>query len=236
MASVVALVSVRKADEPADAEHPYGHEKVENLAAAIEGMLILVGAGVIVYEATRRLVTGSEVEDLGVGIAVIGFSAVANFGVSALPPAPLARAALPRARRATPPISHRRADLGRRAGRPVPGRDHRRGRLRLDRRPLRRRGDRLLRPSHPHPLQPGARRRGSAGGGARPDRGGDRRPAQRRSRDRRLPQAPRPPRRGPHATSTSTSSFAPGPRSSARTRWRIASATRSRRRSRAPRC
>ena len=78
MASVVALVSVRKADEPADAEHPYGHEKVENLSAAIEGMLILVGAGVIIYEATRRLVTGSEVEDLGVGIAVIAFSALAN--------------------------------------------------------------------------------------------------------------------------------------------------------------
>ena len=62
VASVVAFVSVRKADEPADAEHPYGHEKVENLAAAIEGMLILVGAGIIVYEATRRLVVGAEVE------------------------------------------------------------------------------------------------------------------------------------------------------------------------------
>src|SRR5436190_22145382 len=62
LASVIALVSVRKADEPADAEHPYGHEKVENLAAAIEGMLILVGAGIIVYEATRRLVVGAEVE------------------------------------------------------------------------------------------------------------------------------------------------------------------------------
>jgi cation diffusion facilitator family transporter len=83
VASVVALVSVRKADEPADAEHPYGHEKVENLAAAIEGMLILVGAGVIVYEATRRLTTGSEIRDLGIGIAVIGFSAIANFFVSA---------------------------------------------------------------------------------------------------------------------------------------------------------
>ena len=82
LASVVALVSVRRADEPADEEHPYGHEKVENLAAAIEGMLILVGAGVIVFEATRRLATGSEVESLGVGIAVIGFSAAANVAVS----------------------------------------------------------------------------------------------------------------------------------------------------------
>jgi cation diffusion facilitator family transporter len=83
VASVIALVSVRRADEPPDREHPYGHEKVENLAAAIEGMLILVGAGVIVYEATRRLATGAEIESLGVGIAVIAFSCVANVGVSA---------------------------------------------------------------------------------------------------------------------------------------------------------
>jgi cation diffusion facilitator family transporter len=82
VASVVAFVSVRKADEPADAEHPYGHEKVESLAATIEGMLILVGAGIIVYEATRRLVTGAEVELLGVGIGVMGFSVVANLAVS----------------------------------------------------------------------------------------------------------------------------------------------------------
>jgi len=82
VASVIAFVSVRKADEPADAEHPYGHEKVESLAAAIEGMLILVGAGIIIYEASRRLAVGSEVESLGVGIAVMGFSVVANIAVS----------------------------------------------------------------------------------------------------------------------------------------------------------
>jgi cation diffusion facilitator family transporter len=82
LASVVALVSVRKADEPADREHPYGHEKLENLAAAIEGMLILVGAGIIIFEATRRLVNGAEIEHLGVGIVVIAFGAVANVVVS----------------------------------------------------------------------------------------------------------------------------------------------------------
>ena len=82
IASVVAFVSVRKADEPADAEHPYGHAKVESLAAAIEGMLILVGAGIIIYEATHRLVAGAEVEALWVGIAVMGFSVVANLVVS----------------------------------------------------------------------------------------------------------------------------------------------------------
>jgi cation diffusion facilitator family transporter len=82
IASVIAFVSVRRADEPADVEHPYGHEKLESLAASIEGMLILAGAGLIVYESVRRLVTGAGVEKLGIGIAVIGFSALANGGVS----------------------------------------------------------------------------------------------------------------------------------------------------------
>jgi cation diffusion facilitator family transporter len=82
VASVVAFISVRKAGEPADAEHPYGHEKVESLAATIEGMLILLGAGIIVYEATHRLVVGAGVETLGVGIAVMAFSVLANLGVS----------------------------------------------------------------------------------------------------------------------------------------------------------
>jgi cation diffusion facilitator family transporter len=82
VASVIAFISVRKADEPADEEHPYGHEKVENLAANFEGVLILIGAALIVYEATHRLVVGSSVESLGVGIAVMGFSVVANLVVS----------------------------------------------------------------------------------------------------------------------------------------------------------
>jgi cation diffusion facilitator family transporter len=81
-ASVIAFVSVRKADEPADVDHPYGHEKVESLAAAIEGMLILIGAGIIIYEATHRLAVGAQVESLGVGIAVMGFSVLANLLVS----------------------------------------------------------------------------------------------------------------------------------------------------------
>ena len=82
LASIVAYLSLRKADEPADESHLYGHAKVENVAAAIEGMLILVGAGVILYESVHRLVAGGEVENLGVGIAVIGVSAIVNVLVS----------------------------------------------------------------------------------------------------------------------------------------------------------
>jgi len=83
IASIVAYVSVRKADKPADADHPYGHDKIENLAATIEAMLILVGSGIIVFESVRRLSKGGgELDSLGVGIAVIAFSVVANLYVS----------------------------------------------------------------------------------------------------------------------------------------------------------
>ncbi|MCW2990478.1 MAG: cation diffusion facilitator family transporter [Solirubrobacterales bacterium] len=83
VASLVAYVSIRKADEPADESHPYGHHKMENLAAAIEGMLILVGSGVIVFEAVRRLADGGSVQKLGFGIAVVAGSMVVNLVVSA---------------------------------------------------------------------------------------------------------------------------------------------------------
>ena len=82
LASLIAYFSVRKAQEPADADHPYGHEKVENLSAAVEGVLILVGAAVIVSESIRRLLEASPVERLGFGIAVIALSIVANVVVS----------------------------------------------------------------------------------------------------------------------------------------------------------
>jgi cation diffusion facilitator family transporter len=83
IASVVALLSVRKADEPADESHRYGHEKIENLGSAIEGILVLVGAGVIAFAAIRRLIRGGHVELVGIGIAVAGVSAVLNLVVAA---------------------------------------------------------------------------------------------------------------------------------------------------------
>jgi cation diffusion facilitator family transporter len=83
IASIVAYFSVRKAEDPPDESHRYGHEKIENLSAAIEGMLILVGSGVIAFEAIRRLAQGAHVERLGFGIGVVAFSMVANLAVSA---------------------------------------------------------------------------------------------------------------------------------------------------------
>ena len=82
LASLIAFFSVRRAEEPADASHRYGHEKFENAAAAAEGMLILAGSAVIAFAAIRSLIHGPELENLGIGIVVIGFASAANVGVS----------------------------------------------------------------------------------------------------------------------------------------------------------
>jgi cation diffusion facilitator family transporter len=82
VASIVALFSLRAADVPADESHPYGHEKIEDMAAAIEGVLILVGSVVIAFEAVRHLIEGTGVQRLGVALVVLAVSIVVNFVVS----------------------------------------------------------------------------------------------------------------------------------------------------------
>ncbi|MDQ6746347.1 MAG: cation diffusion facilitator family transporter [Actinomycetota bacterium] len=82
VASIVAYVSIRKADEPADESHRYGHEKIENLAAAIEGILILVGSAAIAFAAVRRLLGHGQIHAVGLGIGVAAFALVLNVTVS----------------------------------------------------------------------------------------------------------------------------------------------------------
>jgi cation diffusion facilitator family transporter len=55
IAAVITFFSVRLSDKPADADHQYGHEKVENFSAFIETGLLLITCVVIVYEAVKRL-------------------------------------------------------------------------------------------------------------------------------------------------------------------------------------
>lgn len=82
LASLIAFFSVRRAEAPADAGHRYGHDKFENAAAAAEGMLILVGSGVIAFTAIRSLARGPHLERLGFGIGVVAFAAAVNLAVS----------------------------------------------------------------------------------------------------------------------------------------------------------
>ena len=55
LAALIAFYAVRKADQPPDDNHAYGHGKVENLSGAIEAVLIIVAAIWIVYESADKL-------------------------------------------------------------------------------------------------------------------------------------------------------------------------------------
>jgi cation diffusion facilitator family transporter len=55
VAALMTFFAVRVADKPADAEHNYGHGKIENLSAFLEALLLLLTAAWVIYEATRRL-------------------------------------------------------------------------------------------------------------------------------------------------------------------------------------
>jgi cation diffusion facilitator family transporter len=61
IASVFALVAVSTARKPADSEHPYGHGRAENVAAFAEGVLLMITAAGIAFEALRRLAIGGGV-------------------------------------------------------------------------------------------------------------------------------------------------------------------------------
>src|SRR6476661_1209530 len=55
IAAIITLMSVRVSDKPADADHQYGHGKVENFSAFIETGLLLLTCVWIIYEAIERL-------------------------------------------------------------------------------------------------------------------------------------------------------------------------------------
>lgn len=55
LAALMTFFAVRIASRPADARHPYGHGKVENLAALGETALLLITCGWIIGEAVERL-------------------------------------------------------------------------------------------------------------------------------------------------------------------------------------
>jgi cation diffusion facilitator family transporter len=55
IAAVITYLSVRVSDRPADADHTYGHGKVENFSAFLETGLLILTAAYIIWEAVQRL-------------------------------------------------------------------------------------------------------------------------------------------------------------------------------------
>lgn len=82
LAAVVAYISVRISDRPADDRHPYGHWKIENISGVVEALLIFVAAIWIIYEAVHKILNPTEIETIGLGFTVMCISAAVNAYVS----------------------------------------------------------------------------------------------------------------------------------------------------------
>lgn len=91
VAALIAFWSVRRAAEPPDERHQYGHEKVENLSGVIEALLIIAAAGVIIFEGVMKIIDGPELDRIWLGIGVMVVSGVANLVVSMKVLYPVAR-------------------------------------------------------------------------------------------------------------------------------------------------
>jgi cation diffusion facilitator family transporter len=70
-ASVLAYIGIKKADEPSDEMHHYGHYKYENLSSLLQGLLITATAAIIMYEAWQKIGSPGNVEFSEVGIALM---------------------------------------------------------------------------------------------------------------------------------------------------------------------
>src|SRR5439155_8189713 len=84
-ASAFTLAAVRTSRKPADTEHPYGHGRAENLAAFAEGLILLMTAAFIAFEAIRRLaIGGSVVNPAGYAFALLLVALVVQGGRGAV--------------------------------------------------------------------------------------------------------------------------------------------------------
>jgi cation diffusion facilitator family transporter len=82
VAAIIAYFSVKTSSQPPDQKHAFGHGKIENISGTVEAILIFIAAGLIIFEAYKKLMGGVEIEDVSLGIAVMLISAVVNFFVS----------------------------------------------------------------------------------------------------------------------------------------------------------
>jgi ferrous-iron efflux pump FieF len=73
VASLVVLLGVKIAAQPADYDHRFGHGKAEALASLVQVTLISLSAVFIGFRAVQRLLAGAETAnaELGIGVSIV---------------------------------------------------------------------------------------------------------------------------------------------------------------------
>src|SRR5688572_1780077 len=84
VAGFFGLFSLYISAKPRDADHPYGHGKIEFVSSAVEGSMIFVAGVMIIYEAVKNLIHPSDIQQLDTGIILISITALINYVMGAL--------------------------------------------------------------------------------------------------------------------------------------------------------
>lgn len=79
IAGLLGLYSLFLSMKPKDANHPYGHGKIEFVSASVEGIMIVIAGIIILFKSVEALFISNSIEKLDWGILLIAFSALVNF-------------------------------------------------------------------------------------------------------------------------------------------------------------
>lgn len=78
VAGIITLIVIVVASKPADDDHPYGHGKVESMAASFEGGAILLAGVLIIIQAIQAFYDGINLEKLNIGLYITVFAGLVN--------------------------------------------------------------------------------------------------------------------------------------------------------------
>ncbi|HEU5365587.1 MAG TPA: cation diffusion facilitator family transporter [Hanamia sp.] len=79
IAGFLGLYSLNLAAKPRDADHPYGHGKVEFLSAGVEGSMVIIAGFFIIYKSVQSFFYPHAIAKLDFGILLIAITAIVNF-------------------------------------------------------------------------------------------------------------------------------------------------------------
>jgi cation diffusion facilitator family transporter len=79
VAGLLGLYSLIVSARPKDADHPYGHGKVEFISSGIEGTLIVLAGILILYESIAALITPHDLNRIDYGLILIAITAIINY-------------------------------------------------------------------------------------------------------------------------------------------------------------
>lgn len=77
----LSYFTVRHAVKPADADHPFGHGKIETLSSLFESLLLVAAAGWITYEGVQHVTHPAPIEYEGLAMFTMGVSIAISYWV-----------------------------------------------------------------------------------------------------------------------------------------------------------